>query len=130
MGRGSTNLVLAFYCICSICISVDLSECEQVLLQSNCRSVEFYDELSKVESSVDAGIKEGQGEADDPPQMTDFSIKALKLSGLTVELGNECAQDIKLNQSLNGMSVGVRNLRHMYIVCSTCSLNVLNIDSH
>ena len=84
-----------------ICMSLQ----EQVFAIINCCSVEFYDELSKVESSVDAGCREGEGEreADDPPQMTDFSVKALKLSGLTVELGSETVQDVKLNQSLNGM---------------------------
>ena len=64
-----------------------------------CYSIEFYDELSKVESSVDAGSGEGEGEreGDEPPQIADFAIKALKLSGLTVELGNEQIQDTKLN---------------------------------
>lgn len=62
-------------------------------------SIEFYDELSKVESSVDIGSGEGEGERDgnEPPQVADFSVKALKLSGLTVELGNEHIQDTKLN---------------------------------
>ena len=64
-----------------------------------CSSIEFYDELSKVESSVDLGIGEGEGEreGDEPPLAADFSVKALKLSGLTVELGNEHVQDTKLN---------------------------------
>ena len=55
---------------------------------------------------MDAAGREGEGdrEADGPPQMADFSIKALKLSGLTVELGSEYVQDLKVNQSLNGMS--------------------------
>ena len=88
-----------------ICMSLQ----EQVFAMINCCSVEFYDELSKMESSVDAGCREGQGEReeDDLPQITDFSVKALKLSGLTVELGNEAVQDVKLNQSLNGMPVMV-----------------------
>lgn len=66
---------------------------------SPCYSIEFYDELSKVESSVDIGSGEGEGEreADEPPQVADFSVKALKLSGFTVELGNEHVQDAKLN---------------------------------
>ena len=48
---------------------------------------------------MDIGSGEGEGErdVDEPPQMADFSIKALKLSGLTVELGNEHVQDTKLN---------------------------------
>ena len=69
--------------------------------------IEFYDELSKLESSVDAGSSgegEGEREADEPPQIADFSIKALQLSGLVVELGNEQVQDIKLSQNLNGTS--------------------------
>ena len=67
-------------------------------------SVEFYDELIKAESSVDAGGAGGEGERDDdsPPQMADFSVKALKLTGLTVELDSEHVQDIKPNQSLDG----------------------------
>ena len=68
-----------------------------------CSSIEFYDELSKVESSVDigSGEEEGEREKDEPPQTADFSVKALKLSGLMVELGNEHIQDTKLNGMLH-----------------------------
>ena len=100
------------YSICMIILRASVA-------MINCCSVEFYDELSKVESSVDAGYREGEGEreTDDPPQMTDFSVKALKLSGLTVELGNEAVQEVKLNQSLNGMPVMVLHTCSMYVVC-------------
>ena len=84
-----------------------------------CSSIEFYDELSKVESSVDihvgGGEGEGEREGDDPPQMADFSVKALKLSGLTVELGNEHIQDTKLNGTCACMPP---NLVH--VTCDEC----------
>ena len=47
---------------------------------------------------------EEEREADEPPLMADFTVKALKLSGLTVELGSEHVQDFKANQSLHGTS--------------------------
>ena len=55
-----------------------------------------------MESSVDIGNgdNEGEREVDVPPLMADFSVKALKLSGLTVELGNEHFQESKLKGML------------------------------
>lgn len=92
--RCELVVFLSIYTVCSVC------------------RVEFYDELSKVESSVDVGGAggsggEGEGErgSDEPPQMADFSVKALKLSGLLVELGNEQVQEVKLDQSLNGIKL-------------------------
>lgn len=46
---------------------------------------------------MDVGGGEGEREGEEPPQTADFSIKALKLSGLTVELGNEHIQETKLS---------------------------------
>ena len=54
---------------------------------------------------MDAAGGEGDGEreGDVPPQMADFSVKALKLTGLTVEMDSEHVQDHKPNQSLDGI---------------------------
>ena len=43
--------------------------------------VEFYDEMSRQESSVDT-------EGEDPPEQAAVAVKVLQLSGLTVELGS------------------------------------------
>ena len=52
---------------------------------------------------VAGGEGDGEREGDIPPQMADFSVKALKLTGLTVEMDSEHVQDHKPNQSLDGI---------------------------
>ena len=59
--------------------------------------IEFYDEMSRLESSVDA-----EEDSDEPPQPADFTVKMLQLSGLTIELGNTLLHNVKVDQSLNG----------------------------
>ena len=44
--------------------------------------IEYYDEVSKVEVSVDA-----EEEKEVPPTQADFAVKVLKLSNLSLELG-------------------------------------------
>ena len=51
-----------------------------------CR-IEFYDEISKVESSVDSAEEQSQAE-DTPPVPADFAVKVLQLSNVRLELGS------------------------------------------
>ena len=80
---------------------------------------------------MDIGSGEGEGErdVDEPPQMADFSIKALKLSGLTVELGNEHVQDTKLNGMYVRLTVKLKRSNHLKLTLilfanflTTCSI--------
>ena len=91
-------------------------------------SVEFYDELIKAESCVDVGgggggggEGEGEREDDSPPQMADFSVKALKLSGLSIELDSEHVQDIKPSQSLDGTMY----IHYTHACACTCTCDCL-----
>ena len=68
---------------------------------------------------MDLGSGEGEGErgGDEPPLTADFSVKALKLSGLTVELGNEHVQDTKLNGMPHHENYFKATFVSIYTVC-------------
>ena len=97
-------------------------------------SVEFYDELIKAESSVDVGGGgggEGEGEREDdtPPQMADFSVKALKLTGLSIELDSEHVQDVKPSQSLDGTYMYMYSVHiHVHVHVIACSTELPGLE--
>ena len=57
-----------------------------------CLSIEYYDEVSKVEG------EEGE-ECKDVPVQTDFAVKVLQLSDLSVELGTSLLPSPKASMS-------------------------------
>ena len=63
---------------------------------SSLASIEFFDELSKTESSVD-----GESEPAAQP-LPDFSVKVLQLSGLMLEVGSTQLEPVRLDQSIDG----------------------------
>lgn len=65
-------------------------------------SIEFYDELSKLESSVDTEGGDTDIEESPTQPMPDFAVKVLQLSGLTVEVGSYQLSNIRMDQSLDG----------------------------
>ncbi len=68
-------------------------------------SIEFYDELSKSESSVDS-------EGDSPAHpLPDFSVKVLQLSGLSLEVGSSSLDNVPLDQSIDGNNYDI----HVFI---------------
>lgn len=60
-------------------------------------SIEFFDEMSKVESSVDAEDKEGE----ELPQPAALTVKVLQLSGLTIELGSTDLSSVRADLEEN-----------------------------
>ena len=66
-----------FYCICSVCLVILMK-----LTTSEIR-VEFYDEVSQMESSVDSD------EDKEPHPPMEHAVKLLHLSDLSVELGSD-----------------------------------------
>lgn len=60
-------------------------------------SIEFFDEMSKVESSVDAEDKEGE----ELPQPAAITVKVLQLSGLTIELGSTDLSSVRADLEEN-----------------------------
>ncbi|XP_064403938.1 autophagy-related protein 2 homolog B-like isoform X2 [Halichondria panicea] len=66
---------------------------QEYFLRARVDSIDFYDELSKSESSVDS-------EGDSPAHpLPDFSVKVLQLSGLSLEVGSTSLDNIALDQS-------------------------------
>ena len=76
-------------------------------------SVEFFDEMSRVESSVDVE------EEEDLPQPAAITVKVLQLSGLTVELGSTDLSNVRADpeESFNGERRNGSVHMHVCIAC-------------
>lgn len=68
---------------------------QEYFLKARINSIEFFDELSKTESSVD-----GESEPTAQP-LPNFSVKVLQLSGLTLEVGSSPLESVRLDQSVD-----------------------------
>ena len=78
-------------------------------------SIQFYDEMSQQESSVD-------GETEDPPQPVSMVTKVLQLSGLSVELDYSHLTNINFREEQDFF----RGRRRMAIFLYFC----IGINSH
>ena len=66
---------------------------QEYFLKATAGHIEFYDELSQLESSVDS-----EDDADTPPQPAAHAVKVLKISGVTVELGSNLLSSVTVDQ--------------------------------